>query len=856
MCTQPTRRLAPKTLVLLSVLIGASVSTACRSYAAGNNRDVLDNEIRAVNAWVKHAFDKPQQRSIKSENSVVVVTRSTQAHKILANRSVWDTPLTLGGKEYGHGIYMDAPASIKISLVQPALEFTATVGIDQNRSTNMNDIGEASFHVYVEGKEIFSTSALKGSTGPKDIKVPLNGASQFTLEVAPGNDRSFDQCAWVDAAVKLKDGTVRFLDEFGFISSFPPRRLSVPFSFTYDGTPSDSFLDQWRYSVRTETVKDGNRNIISYKDPSTRLLIECTATTYDDNPAVDWVFHLRNMGSTDTPIIEQFMPIDVADFFDDDTPEPIALHWIKGGKASVDQYLPHKELLQEGQPRQFNPIDWSFNYLPYFNLESPDGGWIIAIGWTGKTMAEFFGFPSGGAAVKAGMANTHFRLRPGEKVRTPRIVALRWDGNEMIRGYNSFRRLMLNHYVQQRHGGPALPPVSYGSTAAIHINDYQLPTETNQLVAIDKAATLGAEAYWLDAYWMPTCWPNLKLGDWFPRPADFPNGLRPLSDAAHGNNMDFILWMVPQCAAVDTEMGRNETFTKYRASQGLLNLGVPEACDFLIDEVSGMIKEYGVDVYREDITAVPDEQGTADRQGITEMKYVEGLYNYWSGLLHSNPGLLIDNCGGGGTKVDLETMSRSYVLWRSDHQDIGEGLRGSKHWPYMAMTDQVIVTGLSLYFPLHTGSIWDMHPYTFRSAMSPGIVIYNDIMAEAFPDELAKQGIAELKELRPFFLGDIYPLMDLTVSQRDWYAYQLDRPDAGEGIAFFFRRPGSPFLMADVEMYNIDPDALYMVSITGETYTQSPWKEMTGKELIHPEVIIREKPGSALLRYRLVQSTQ
>lgn len=841
----PTRQFSLKTIILLSFLISLN-----NSYATGNNRDILDNEIRNVNSWAKQVFDKPQKRSIKSENSIIVVTRSTQAHEILMNKNVWNTPLTLGGKKYDHGIYMDAPASIKVNLVQRALEFTATVGIDENSSTNSNDVGEASFNVYVDGRKIFSTQALKGSNGPKDIKLPLNGASQFTLEVDPGNDKSFDQCTWGNAAVKLQDGTVKFLDEFKFISSLTPHRLSVPFSFKYDGIPSDSFLDQWEYSVQTATIKDAEIKTISYTDPKTGLLIECTATIYDDSPAVDWVFHLSNMGDADTPIIEQFMPVDVDNFFDDDTAEPITLHWIKGGKASVDQYLPHKELLQGGQPRQFNPIDWSFNYLPYFNLESPDGGWIIAIGWTGKTMAEFFNFPSGGATVKAGMVNNHFRLRPGEKVRTPRIVALRWNGDEMTRGYNGFRRLMLNHYVQKRNGKPALPPVSYNSTAAVHINNYQLPTEKSELVAIDKMATLGVEAYWLDAYWMPTCWPNLKIGDWFPRPADFPNGLRPLSDAAHKNNMNFILWMNPQYAAADTEMGRKEAFKKYRIG-GLLNLGVPEACEFLTNEVSRMIKKYGMDVYREDITMCPHEQGGADRQGITEMKYVEGLYNYWSGLLNKNPGLLIDNCGGGGTKVDLETMSRSYVLWRTDQQDIHSGLQGPKHWPYMAMSDQIMVTGLSLYFPLHSGAIWDMHPYTFRSAMSPGVVIYNDIVAENFPDELAKQAIAELKELRHFFLGDIYPLTQLTVSQRDWYAYQLDRDDLDEGIAFFFRRPESPFLMVDVKLYNIDPDALYMVSITGETYTQSPWKEMTGKELTRPDVIIREKPGSALLRYKM-----
>ena len=76
-----------------------------------------------------------------------------------------------------------------------------------------------------------------------------------------------------------------------------------------------------------------------------------------------------------------------------------------------------------------------------------------------------------------------------------------------------------------------------------------------------------------------------------------------------------------------------------------------------------------------------------------------------------------------------------------------------------------MVTGLSLYYPLHTGPVWDMRPYSFRSAMSPGIVIYTDTESPDFSTQLARQGIAELKMLRPLFLGDLYPLLPLTTAK-------------------------------------------------------------------------------------------
>lgn len=198
--------------------------------------------------------------------------------------------------------------------------------------------------------------------------------------------------------------------------------------------------------------------------------------------------------------------------------------------------------------------------------------------------------------------------------------------------------------------------------------------------------------------------------------------------------------------------------------------------------------------------------------------------------------------------------SLSYPLWRSDLNDIGEGLKGPSYWPQMGRADQVHVAGLALYIPFQSGPLWDMHPYSVRSAMTSSVVLYERILHDDFPSDLAKKGIAELKQLRPFFLGDIYPLLELTTSQEDWYAYQLHRPDLDEGCALFFRRPESPDIAQQVELQRIDPDAAYTVSITGETYDAAEPKTVAGSDLSRLSIRIERKPGSALVRYmRLTQ---
>jgi alpha-galactosidase len=281
-----------------------------------------------------------------------------------------------------------------------------------------------------------------------------------------------------------------------------------------------------------------------------------------------------------------------------------------------------------------------------------------------------------------------------------------------------------------------------------------------------------------------------------------------------------------------------------------------KACAYLVDLISQRIKEYGVDVYREDYNIDPlgfwQVNDTQDRQGITEMKYIEGLYQFWSGLLQRNPDITIDNCASGGRRIDIETCSLSYPMWKTDRNDVGDGLQGPGHWPDMSLIEQVMGTGLSLYIPFYSGVTWGMDPYNFRSAMTSGMVLAGDILE--IPKNLCLQGVAELQELRPLFQGDIYPLLPLTPNPKDWYAYQMDRPDLSEGCMFVFRRHESSILMCEIILHNIDPEALYQVSITRETYDQGPWVKMTGRELIQPEIKIKEKPGSALLRYKLIQN--
>ena len=215
--------------------------------------------------------------------------------------------------------------------------------------------------------------------------------------------------------------------------------------------------------------------------------------------------------------------------------------------------------------------------LPYFNVQWRDGGLVGAIGWTGQwALAARSGQHE--LAIEAGQQRTHFRLLPGESIRTPRILLVRWRGAERLRGHNLLRRLLIADYVPRVEGKPVMPPMSQNSWFVF--NSGNDTTEQNQLEMIGKMRAMGLEAYWLDAGWFEGGWPD-GVGSWVPRKDHFPRGLRPIADAAHKAGLKFILWFEPERVFRGSRIETEHPQWLLRPKGGddgnrLFNLGNPE----------------------------------------------------------------------------------------------------------------------------------------------------------------------------------------------------------------------------------------------------------------------------------------
>jgi alpha-galactosidase len=797
-------------------------------------------EFLACQAWSDRVFSEGRP---EASAPYLKLLYEDVAEGITRGRSWRGTPYQLGEKTYTHGIAFNSTKHLLIHLAKPARRFTAEIGLENNDDTRRGEAlgqGSVTFHVLVAGNEVFASPVLRRKDGPRVLDVPLSGAGEFEIRVKDGGDgRGWDQALWADAAVLLEDGTRVRLQDLPDFDNLGANPFGV--SFLFQGTNSAALLGRWERATAGPKPEDGaaSRNL-TYRDAATGLEVSIDVVRFTDFPAVEWVAHLSNRGSANTPLIEGIQALDAL------LPLPISgpavLHWAKGGVASFDDFTPQTFALKPGAKLRLQPGGGrsSNQVMPFFNLEGANGGIIAAIGRSGEWAAEFASDSRGQVTLKAGLDRTHLVLHPGETIRTPRMLLLFYEGDRW-EGQNLLRQFILAQHRPKPMGRPLVAPITcgnWGGTAAgIHLDNIQRIVQEK----------LPIDYYWIDAEWYGQGgWP-VNTGNWVVKQELYPNGFKPLSDALRQSGRELMLWFEPERVHKGTAWQREhpDWLLDIGGDDFLFDLGNPAARSFLAGFLNQKIKEFGLGCYRQDFNMDPlpfwRKADAPDRQGMAELRHIEGLYALWDELLERNPGLIIDNCASGGRRLDLETVGRATPFWRSDG-------------PRDPIAHQCHTWGLLPWVPLSaTSQDRAGDDYEFRSSMCSSLClnwwVSEDAPAEkipaTFPFAWARHTLGQYLSIRGCYYGDYYPLTPYAQGTELWMAYELIRPEAGRGLVVALRRPGSPFESARFPLRGLDRGASYRITNldTQEQQTRS------GQELAQAglEVAIRARPGSTML---------
>lgn len=655
------------------------------------------------------------------------------------------------------------------------------------------------------------------------------------------------------ALASLTAGAVTPLDEekamaTQWVDSHLSAKVSdLPFSFLVEGTRFDKVAGVAAEVKNKEIDPTRTERTVIVTLPESNLRVECLATVYRDFPAVDWVLRFVNTGSVDTPLLEQ---IRVFETVIQGTDAGFLLHHALGDSNSARSFAPKVERVSSCSPGfVFSPEAGrsSEGHMPFFNMESLGQGIVMAIGWSGQWEAAFQGKGSR-LCVRAGMQTTRFVLHAGEAVRSPSILLVWWKGADNIRGNNLFRQTLMAHYLPRRNGQLAFPPIC----ASVNEVDPDGSYEGPHVRVMKPLAERGVEVFWSDMdpqQWYPIGFPD-GTGTWEPDPAKYPNGLKPIGEAAHAAGLEYLLWFEPERVAKASRIAKERPeWVSGGAEGGLFKLHDETARKWITDYIDVQITDAKVDWVRWDFNIQPlkywQENDTVDRQGITEIRHIEGLYAMWDDLMKRHPGLIIDVCASGGRRLDIETMKRGLPLWHSDMQC----------FPHPSSADQLQNGGLFPWVPMHGCGNFGYEPsYAFRSAMTAGNIVVvggkRGVLGTADPDTEGqmKATAAVFRRIRPYMIGDFYPLFPHDAGEDVWYGYQFHRDDLNEGCAIVFRREATTSEDAALAFKAIDAGAEYEVSFQDTAVKQI----VKGYALSAFPIEIRDAPGSAIVYYRKV----
>ncbi|MFF1632535.1 alpha-galactosidase [Leifsonia sp. NPDC058248] len=302
--------------------------------------------------------------------------------------------------------------------------------------------------------------------------------------------------------------------------------------------------------------------------------------------------------------------------------------------------------------------------------------WATHLAWSGNQSltAERTPADTRRLAVREGLASGEVELERGAEYTTPWQYGSWGDGlDELASRFHRHLRASPAH--------PSTPrPVILNTWEAVYFKQ-----DLETLVALaEEGAAVGAERFVVDDGWFLGRRDDTSaLGDWDVDPEIWPTGLEPLVARVRELGMDFGLWFEPEMINLDSRLAREHPEWIFDAGHGaglpsrhqhVLDLGHPEAYDYVLGRMSALIGELGIDYIKWDHNRYLLDAGHTPegRPGLREQTLA--AYRLMAELAARHPGLEIESCASGGGRIDLGVLEHTQRVWSSDCNDPHERL--------------------------------------------------------------------------------------------------------------------------------------------------------------------------------------
>jgi alpha-galactosidase len=448
---------------------------------------------------------------------------------------------------------------------------------------------------------------------------------------------------------------------------------------------------------------------------------------------------------------------------------------------------------------RYSQGSWSTGrHLPLAALTDGCGGaWLWQIessaGWRYETAERE------GAAYLAlfGPDDAHHQWRqtlaPGEEFTTVPTVLVRAKTGGLDAAFGeltAYRRR-----IRRGHPDHRALPVIYNDYMNTLMGD---PTTEKLLPLIEAAGAAGAEVFVIDAGWYDDDaqgWWD-AVGAWEPAERRFPGGIQQVLDAIRQHGMTPGLWLEPEVVGVRSPLARSLPPEAFFRRGGVrvtehgrhhLDLRHPAARAHLDRVVDRIVGEWGVGYLKLDynINVGPGTENGTESAGAGLLGHHRAHLDWLASLLDRHPGLVLENCGSGGLRMDYAQLSVAQLQSTSDQQD-------PRRYPPIAAAAATAVTP-------EQAAVWaypqphfdpDEIAFTMTTALLGRIHLsgFLDHMSEQ-QFALVRSGIGVYKRIRPE-IGDALPFWPLGLPSWEdtWLAHGL-RGESATYLALWRREP-------------------------------------------------------------------
>ena len=380
--------------------------------------------------------------------------------------------------------------------------------------------------------------------------------------------------------------------------------------------------------------------------------------------------------------------------------------------------------------------------------------------------------------------------------------------------------------------------------------------EETLLREADIAAELGVELFYVDAGWWvgnPVHKDRFSsgLGNWTENRDKFPSGLRAFADGIRQRGMHFGIWVEPE--RVDLRTASTGT---WRPEWLVMNGGRYAGPDWPSDTdtawlcyghrptiewakgwIGDLVQSLNVrwlkwdSNYWQVCTNPEHDHGTGDG----ESAQLAGVYEVMAELRQRFPDLIIENCAGGGTRMDYALASETHTAWLNDatepmHRSRFHSAGAAYLFPpemnnaWVSESDYEKIGGLALTEPVIRASV--------RSRML-GALGFSCRLIEWTPNErrIVHEEIARYRRaIRPIMatgrFSHLLPQPEIDSATMStplvWEAYGITSSDRSRAVVLAFRNKATAST-PPLQLLGLDPDATYDI-----TYEDGQVRSATG----------------------------